>query len=100
MCASRGPNGERCEAVAVWQKKRHAGLCVAFVDGKVVEWEYRAPEQSSRFVGVYFDKDRKRWVAQVKEGKRYVNLGRHPTEEAAAMARMRYLESKSWKRAG
>jgi hypothetical protein len=41
---------------------------------------------SSRFKGVYFDKSRSKWAAEVKWHRKRYRLGRFDTEEAAALA--------------
>ena len=85
-CGSMGPFGVTC------QLEKHDGQCAAIVGGVVRVWELpaesRAPDpQSSHHVGVYWNRQKGKWQAQIKRAGHNRHLGRYDTEAEAVAAR-------------
>lgn len=97
-----GQHYELNRLVWVW----HHGRCEAFVDhasrddhdNRISNLREATSAQnnanrtindraSSKFVGVYFDQDRGKWVAQIKKDRKVTYLGSHATELEASIAR-------------
>ncbi|MGA2093555.1 MAG: AP2 domain-containing protein [Sedimentisphaerales bacterium] len=63
---------------------RRANMRLATRKQNMQNRQKTSTKTSSRYIGVYFDRARKKWVAEINYRKRRVFLGRFEAEEAAA----------------
>lgn len=54
----------------------------------------KSQKRYSKYIGVSYDKSRKKWTAKFKENKKTINLGRFETEEEAYKKTLEYEKTK------
>lgn len=78
--------------------KTNNNVCnLEYCSARANVWHYtRTLKRSSKFIGVTWDKNRKKWQAQYQKGKKKIFLGRYNTEEEAHNAYINALKTENY----